>query len=260
MKPSTPFGPKHFARNAQTAVHQICEPLFKKLGLNYFHYGIFYKDGSLVALYNRMDWSDHFHSQQFRTQVPLANKEIQLGKYNLCLWQGTVNNQVVSDARNIFNFDHPLGINIAHNDYFESFAFGTHQGNDSIINTYFSNIETLFNFTTYFKEKAQAIIQKAAAEKFTLPKASQAAELKLLETLSSNLTIKNKNGWPVSITQKEAEILPLLSRGLTIREIAILLQRSPRTIEMHINNLKYKLACDKKSQLIAFALDHFHSQ
>ena len=62
------------------------------------------------------------------------------------------------------------------------------------------------------------------------------------------------------ITASEKRILHLLCRGLSAREIANQLQRSPRTIETHIHHLKGKLNTHKKSELIAYALDNqiFH--
>ena len=253
MNAFKPCSDKHITRTSQANVAEICRPLFAQLNLNYFHYGRFYKDGSLTVLYSRIDWHDCFYTSNFQTAVPLPKQPIQFGQYNVCLWQGTLSDTVTHAARNLCDLDHPINITIAQKDYFESFAFGTHAGNDTAINTYFNNIETLFQFTHSFKEQAATLIEQADTAKFILPPSSQANELKILDNLSAALTLRGNQG-DIKITLKEMEILKLLCTGLTLQETATALKRSARTIEMHVNHLKTKLGCKKKSQLIAVAL------
>ncbi len=255
MNQHSPFGPKHFVREAQQDVAMLCEPLFKKLDLNYFHHAKFYKDGSLAVVYSRMDWSDHFHSQKFKTTIALANPSIKYGQYDVCLWRGTVLDRTVAAAREVANLDHPINITIPHKDYFEGFAFGTRRGNDSIINTYFNDIDLLLSFTQFFKDQAADLIKKAEQTRFVLPKIQQADGLKILDSLSSALTLMGNYG-EVNITLKEMEALRLLCRGLTVREIAYQVKRSARTIEMHVTHLKNKLGCKRRSELIAIALEN----
>lgn len=56
-------------------------------------------------------------------------------------------------------------------------------------------------------------------------------------------------------TSKEMQILTLLINGKTAREMGEILNRSPRTIEVHINNLKQKLEATTKSELIEKAIE-----
>ena len=248
------FSPQHIVRNVQNDIHQICEPLFKQLNLNYFHYAKFYGNGSLAVLYNRMDWPDHFHSQNYRTEVPLpTHQPLQIGKYNFCLWRGTLDENLVSDARNTCNLDHPLGITIAHKDHYESFVFGTHQGNDEIINTYFNNIDSLTQFTAYFKDKAADLIKRVDQEKFVLPKNLQAKQLQILDKLPSTIEFLGKSG-PINLTPREVDVLKAVCCGLTAKEIAAQFERSTRTIEEHLVNLKRKLGINSRSQLVEIAL------
>lgn len=55
---------------------------------------------------------------------------------------------------------------------------------------------------------------------------------------------------PFKLTDKQSECLFYLLRGKGIKEIALILKRSPRTIEDHINLLKNKFNCFTRSQLI----------
>jgi DNA-binding NarL/FixJ family response regulator len=55
------------------------------------------------------------------------------------------------------------------------------------------------------------------------------------------------------VTSREMDVLLLLAKGLSNREIAAQLFLSPRTVERHVENLTTKLDIQGRSQLIAFA-------
>jgi DNA-binding CsgD family transcriptional regulator len=57
-----------------------------------------------------------------------------------------------------------------------------------------------------------------------------------------------------SISRKELEILFYFIRGKTASEIALILNRSKRTIDMHIESIKNKFVVENKSHLIEKAM------
>jgi len=54
----------------------------------------------------------------------------------------------------------------------------------------------------------------------------------------------------VYFTQREYECIVALVRGETVKEIAANLRLSPRTVEYYIKNMKNKLGCSTRAQLI----------
>lgn len=54
----------------------------------------------------------------------------------------------------------------------------------------------------------------------------------------------------VYFTQREAECMVLLLRGKTINKVAEKLGLSPRTVEFYLKNMKIKLGCRTKFELI----------
>lgn len=58
----------------------------------------------------------------------------------------------------------------------------------------------------------------------------------------------------VFVTRKEAQILYLMAYGYSSREIGDILYKSSRTVETQVNNLKNKLDCDTKRELIQIAI------
>jgi ATP/maltotriose-dependent transcriptional regulator MalT len=61
---------------------------------------------------------------------------------------------------------------------------------------------------------------------------------------------------PSGLTPREVEVLRLLPRGLSNREIATALFVSPRTIQSHLSNLYGKLGVRGRAEAIAFAVVH----
>lgn len=57
----------------------------------------------------------------------------------------------------------------------------------------------------------------------------------------------------LGVTEREAEVLDLVGRGLSNRELAQRLYLSPRTVEKHVENLARKLGIHSRSQLVAYA-------
>ena len=56
------------------------------------------------------------------------------------------------------------------------------------------------------------------------------------------------------ITRRENDVLELLARGLTNREIATQLRVSPRTVEKHVERLMSKTATTRRTQLVAIVV------
>ena len=54
----------------------------------------------------------------------------------------------------------------------------------------------------------------------------------------------------IYFTKREAECMVLLLKGKTINSVASLLRLSPRTVEYYIKNMKAKLGCRTKFELI----------
>lgn len=56
-------------------------------------------------------------------------------------------------------------------------------------------------------------------------------------------------------TIRESECLFLLVRGQTAKEIALVLDISPRTVQTHFENIKLKLNVSSRSQIIAKVME-----
>jgi DNA-binding CsgD family transcriptional regulator len=58
------------------------------------------------------------------------------------------------------------------------------------------------------------------------------------------------------LSKREKECLQYLTRGMTAKQIARILNLSPRTIEFYIENMKNKLECHNRIELVAKAIQN----
>ena len=61
---------------------------------------------------------------------------------------------------------------------------------------------------------------------------------------------------PAGLTAREAEVLRLVSRGLTNAQVAAQLVLSPRTVNAHLNSIFGKLDVGSRTGATRFALEH----
>ena len=74
--------------------------------------------------------------------------------------------------------------------------------------------------------------------------------LKRNSRLSAQLLI----GHISSLSPRELEVLELIGKGSTTKEIASDLSLSPRTVDIHRANIKKKLALKSSAEVVAFAI------
>lgn len=61
---------------------------------------------------------------------------------------------------------------------------------------------------------------------------------------------------PVELTDRETDVIRLLSQGLTNKEIAYQLDIKPRTIKFHLDNIYSKLNVSTRTEAAIYALQH----
>lgn len=59
-----------------------------------------------------------------------------------------------------------------------------------------------------------------------------------------------------ALSEREREVLQLVARGHTYKEIGEELYISPKTVENHVRNILKKLQLNRKPELIRYAIDH----
>ncbi len=62
--------------------------------------------------------------------------------------------------------------------------------------------------------------------------------------------------WPADLTDREVEVLRLIARGRSNREVAERLFISPKTVGRHVENLYAKIGVSSRAAAAVFAMEH----
>jgi PAS domain S-box-containing protein len=76
----------------------------------------------------------------------------------------------------------------------------------------------------------------------------------LMETTSDEGEVPNPGGMAAGVTPREREVIALLARGATSREIADELYISPETVRTHVRNAMEKTGTRTRAHLVAAAI------
>ncbi len=85
-----------------------------------------------------------------------------------------------------------------------------------------------------------------------------APALARVDALAAELSTRRRttNTYPARLTEREVEVLGLLARGLSNKEIGVLLHLSPRTVGRHVSKAYRKVGVHRRAEATAFALKH----
>jgi len=100
------------------------------------------------------------------------------------------------------------------------------------------------------EELVVAIHEALAGRTYITPRIAN----EVLQNLMSRPTDAAKDG--NSLTSREREVLQLLAEGKIVKEIAAILNISPRTVEFHKNNVAVKTGLRTTAELARYAVRH----
>lgn len=272
---------KEYRAILEEDIDPICEPL-KQFGINFFHYVRRYKDNSRIMLCNRPDWADYLYQNKLFLAGTLEWKHDYYDT-SYFLWSTLENQNIYHEAREYFDIDNGLTIIKKLNDGSIEFShFGAKHQDHHVINFYLSNIDFLNRFVLHFKERAAQLIASAERCAIMVPWKEPSVEitdLKIISsgrfaganTLNSEFLLKtpvkryrlSTRQGEIILSSRELDCLMGILEGKTSQEIAEQFCRSKRTIEGHISNIKQKLDCSTKAELIKVLIRHgfvFHNK
>jgi DNA-binding CsgD family transcriptional regulator len=256
-----------FITNTSSRVRVICEPL-KHLGIDCFYYRRVYNDCKYLTLSNG---HEEYHKQYFeniKKSDPQFIKAFNLTPYNephFCLWptKSKILPPIVS-LQNMYNIWHGFGINYRKEEYCEVFCFAFNTQTNSKEQFYFQNIYKLVKFCNFFRIQVADLLERdkskiaVYAEKFDLSYIGNDNKNSFITDIDKNFGLRSQNGNLVYLTKREFESLKLVANNKTVKEVAHLLNLSPRTVEAYINNLKLKVGVNYKNQLIDIFNDSYY--
>lgn len=256
----------HYSVQVTKDISDLALPL-KRYGIEHFcHVRYFIIDGSIsVLISNRNLYQHHFKcGYKIAPDFPFTHEELQ-EKYHYYLAKEDSEetySYAVNDYKNLFGLDNFIFLINSNKNYVDYFIFASCLYNEKILNFYLNQLDMLEQFIFDYKNKASKLIVQGEHHKLLLPESMQ---LRLGHTdktmnpsdyhtkssmMKSQHRIVNYLGKSIKFTKREIECLHLLKSGYTAKEVAIQFGISPRTIENHIDNIKFKFGVNRKPDII----------
>lgn len=228
-------------------VLDICRPFFEKSSLNAFSYSRVFKDGSRCELWSDAAAFEHtFHRARYivgayTPQYFQKNERYSFLEKKVENYPGELRDRYVhqlNDQREYFNHGNCFCIMNRKEEFCEYFLFYSPLTNGSAINFYLNNLQEMELFCEYFLQAAKNLILEADKYRIRTTTPPLKAKLSDQEHLAE------------SMTPREKDVARLLITGATIKDVGVALSISPRTVESHVENMKMKYGCSRKSVLV----------
>lgn len=223
---------------------------FQKIKTDFFIYRTLYDNGELVFLCTDQDWLEKRFSplctkSVFRKQIC----EIPLNEFKIFSWAQGDNKDPVYNLLSSKNLSNGISLYRKKSNCLESFHFATKNELQDISKYFLSNLLIIERFIFYFNQKLYKIIDKNNSL-LKLNNISYDYKDELFdEKKIKRIHIETPNG-EAFLSYRECEVLYLLSRLMSYKEIARYLNISDRTVETNIENVKIKMGITSRSMLL----------
>ncbi len=249
--------------SANPEIKSFCDGILPELGVKFFSYCRIYSNKTAVAFTNNSEVAEYM----FKNKVAHAFHGLpdmrQSGYY--CQDDFPKDNyfakNVIGDVSVQFDLHHFCYVVFHYRDYIEVGVFAVDKDFHEFNRYFLSNQELFFKFIVCFKDKLKTVIKRGKHAKFKLP----AEELTLSEnkastykeTLSNLIKSQKIDRYYLDniaeelyLTQREAECLKHLKEGMNYYDIAEKLNITRHTVQLHFNNIRAKLNCEGKKELL----------
>lgn len=241
-------------------ISQICEPL-KYFNIHLFTYLKKFNDGSQINLSTDPKWVfDYYNLSLYSTSL----YESEPHETGISLWPA--NSDLLVFRHGQEHFDSIYGFTLCQNqaDSCDYFFFSLSRKHFRMLDVCINNLDLIEQFISYFKDKTAPLLKSCHSHRIILPynysQEQGASKTDLLYTSDylrekfsqaikgNSLTKWLKNHEP--LTKRESECLELLMDYQTVPELAKELSISKRTAESHLEQIKVKLRCRSKQELM----------
>jgi DNA-binding CsgD family transcriptional regulator len=169
--------------------------------------------------------------------------------------------------KSMFKFDLSVTLSVKSADCIEFFDFCASKSGALISGVFLNRPALLRSFAKHFKEGLKSEFKKMEEDPFSLlelegvdffgtPTFNPSSESKAIHAYLESIGKKKDIEMAASLSARERQCLKLLSSGKNFRETALDLDLSNRTVESYFENIKGKLMCKDKRDLIAIAKEY----
>ncbi|MDQ2993814.1 MAG: LuxR C-terminal-related transcriptional regulator [Pseudomonadota bacterium] len=258
-------------------VCRLCSPLFSNTPIDYFDYARYYDSGEVVffgtspSLFQKSCKSKLLPSSEELYLFCSSGMRSTILSHTMPLSYGPDLNPARYEKNILFAAEHSVFHRLylveRREGYYVNYGFGVTNDSKKIFTYYLNALPLLERFSRYFERHVSTLIaNQNNKKKIIIPYFD---EKKILlndhfelpfEKVNLNITLDGNSGIAqdhLLISEREKECLGLFSQGYTMRNIADKLRISPRTVEMHMRNIKKKLRIKTKNELMDIWLEYY---
>ena len=247
-------------------IEKICTPLFSNFNMTHFGYLRYMPDGSYLAMSSDINWAEIHLKNDYASSRYFAEEVCSIpdNTHHASLWPAFCPTDITLDA--LYNHNIWHGLNIVHpsSGFVDVYYFATNRENHQVTSLYLNHSDLIRRFIAYFKNEIKNIVLTAKPENYAYSEIynkvfqskafrEDSIYINNVENFIKETEIKKfKIDDSLSLSAREIQCMALIANGRTMKEIGKHLNLSPRTIESYLNNLKNKLGCTHKGDIISF--------
>lgn len=246
--------------NCVDTIKEACLSYFEKSFIDYVEYTRLYFDGHVITLNSK---SPEILRSYVELDTFLTLEEIKTypstyayADENFHKTTYFKNNQKnwkqFGEICEKFNTRHRFYIIDMHKEFSEILGFSTASRKLSHIQVYLEILPQLKDFFNYFRDSAEDLIVDCKKDRIKLTKRffrKTSLSNQFNQKKASFIQVDQYNP-KLTISEREKDCLSLIACGYTMKTAAKQLNISPRTVEVHLRNIKEKFNVHTKDQLI----------
>lgn len=237
-------------------LRKICQPFMGISGITSFTYHKIYLDGNAISLCTEKEALKYYLQYVGEKGLFFQKhlKDIPLGEPYYFLWPNKIENSLQEIMCQIKLWN-GFNVYIKRDNYIENFVLTTNPNNTEVQGFCINNLSLINYFVAYFRQKTCNLTAKLSKKDMAF--FNNIERWDNGSSKSKKLHICDLERFPffladraIYLTKREATCLSYIGYGYSIKEIAIKLTISPRTIETYIENIKIKSGLHFKSEIV----------
>ncbi len=251
-------------------IRKVTQPLKDHFGISLVNYLRISRSGRYFMVFDSVDWAEYYVSKQLFLNDPFLKHpdNFKSDCFFTDMVSGTEEFKAEFESyKTRFKFDLSVTLSVKSADGVEFFDFCASKSGSLVSGVFLNRPALLRSFAKHFKEGLRAEFQKMEEDPFSLldlegvdfygdSTFNPSSESKAIHAYLKSIGKKKDVEMAASLSARERQCLKLLSAGRNIRETALDLDLSARTVESYFDNIKGKLRCKDKRDLIAIAKEY----
>jgi DNA-binding CsgD family transcriptional regulator len=220
-------------------VNSVSQNFLRAHGFNYFQYLRCFADGSIGLLTNHTGLFEHFQQKNNSPVVFSSFAEDNANTHSYWfLWDEELPAKPVELAREKFNIRHGITLVRRTKHYYDMIAVAVPNQLANPGGFYLNKLKAIEQFVSEF-DRMKDLTQLLNKHPIALPAPCRDANYQQLCLTKGKVRVNGKSGF-THITAQELACLRLLSRGESYKQIAQLLEVSPRTVETYLQRVRQR--------------------